>query len=119
MNKKLRPDLFVSTVRDLSYGADALKASETLDKAVQRSLDTGKATTMTLKLTIKPVGNHTGQVEIKDSISCKLPELDRGMSLMFVTPDGNLTRDNPKQASMDLRSVDEATKEPKTVGAAQ
>jgi hypothetical protein len=33
--------------------------------------------------------------------------MDRGITLMFGTPEGNLTREDPNQQSLDLKSVPE------------
>jgi len=104
--KQHRPDLYLDTLRNLTFGQTAEDASKALAKCVQRSAETGKKSTITIKLTISPVGNRTGQIKIDDTITTKLPEVERGGSLVFSTPDGNLTRTNPKQGSMDLRAVD-------------
>ena len=106
MAQPTRPDLYLDTLRNLAFGQTAEDASKALHKCVQRSIDTGKNSTLTLKITIKPVGNRSGQLEFHDSITVKMPEVTRGGTLMFTTPEGNITRTNPNQSELNLRSVD-------------
>lgn len=101
-----RPDLYIHTLQNLLYGATAEELSEKLDECIERSKETGKQSTLTLKLTIKPTTRAGDQYEIRDEIKANLPELDRGLTLMFQDENGNLTRENPRQKSMDLKSAD-------------
>jgi len=100
---RARPDLWNFTVAQLRAGATQEELSEKLSEAVNMARETGKPAEVTLKITVKPVGD--GQYELRDKVSAKLPELQRGMTLMFGTPDGNLMREDPRQKKMDLRSV--------------
>lgn len=102
----IREDLFLFTARELRNGATQRDLSERLSECVEAARDCQKAATLTLKLTIKPLGN-SGQYEIRDDITAKIPELDRGITLMFGTPDNNLTRSDPRQSKLDLRRVDQ------------
>jgi len=102
-----RPDLYSHTINTLQHGATAIELSEQLHECVQAAQKTGKKATLTVTLTIKPVGRDTGQYEFREDIKCKIPSLDRGMTLMFGTPDGNLTRNDPRQGELQLRSADE------------
>jgi hypothetical protein len=97
----LRQDLFVYTLNNIRGGGLALEASEALQEAVQRCQDTGKQATVTVVLTLKPNG-ATGQIHFTDKVTSKLPMLDKGTSIFFGTPDGNLTRDDPRQSAMDF-----------------
>lgn len=103
----VRDDLFLFTVRELLNGATQRDLSERLAECVEAARDTQKTASLSLKLTIKPLGN-SGQYEIRDDITAKIPELDRGITLMFGTPDNNLTRSDPQQTALDLRSVDQS-----------
>jgi len=100
---RARPDLWNFTVAQLRAGATQEELSEQLSEAVNMARETGKPAEVTLKITVKPVGD--GQYELRDKVSAKLPELQRGMTLMFGTPDGNLMREDPRQKKMDLRGV--------------
>lgn len=98
-----RPDLWNYTVSQLRHGATQEDLSEKMSEAVTMARETGKQATVTLQVIIKPIGE--GQYELRDKISAKIPELNRGMTLMFGTPEGNLMRDDPRQQSMELRGV--------------
>ncbi len=100
----MRADLFVYTLNQLRYGAVADELSERLAECVQRAGETGKQAKLTLTLTIKPSGGQ-GQYEIRDQIKTVLPELDKGLTLMFGTPEGDLTREDPRQQKLELRKV--------------
>ena len=102
-----RPDLYIHTLNQLLHGATSEELSEKLSNCVEAVRNTGKQATLTIKLTIKPIGQGTGQYEIRDKITETIPELDRGMTLMFGTPEGNLEREDPRQKSLKLKSVDE------------
>ena len=100
-----RPDLFTHTLTSLQHGTTALALSEHLHECVESARKTGKKATLTLTLTIKPVGRDTGQYELREDIKTKIPQLDRGMTLMFGTPEGNLTRTDPRQGELNLKAA--------------
>lgn len=91
-----RKDLFLHTVRELLNGGTADELSERLAACVAAASETGKTASLTFKLIVKPRG-RTGQYELRDEITDKVPELDRGITLMFGTPEGNLQRRDPNQ----------------------
>ncbi len=101
----MRPDLFNNTVNQLLYGHTQNELSEKLSECVEAARESGKVARLTLTLTIKPIGHDTGQYEIRDQIKTMLPSLDRGMTLMFGTPEGNLQRDDPHQPDLPLRVI--------------
>lgn len=101
----MRPDLFTHTVNNLRYGQTQLELSEELATAVQRAIDTGKVAEVTLKIKIKPEANGK-QVFITDEIKSKIPQFPREQTILFPTSDGNLQREDPRQASIPgIRSV--------------
>jgi hypothetical protein len=102
----IRQDLFTATVNQLLNGHTQNQLSEKLSECVEHARSTGKQAKLSLTLIIKPMG-YTGQYQIKDQIKQQLPEMDRGITLMFGTPEGNLTREDPNQQSLDLKSVPE------------
>ena len=102
-----RPDLYVHTLNQLLHGATSEELSENLSNCVEAVRNTGKQATLTLKLTVKPIGQGTGQYEIRDKITAAIPELDRGMTLMFGTPEGNLEREDPRQKNLELKAVED------------
>ena len=112
-----RPDLFIHTVNTLLHGSTAVELSEKLTECVEAARQTGKKATLTLTLNIKPIGRDTGQYEIRDDVKAKIPQLDKGMTLMFGTPEGNLQREDPRQKKLDLKIADDPKPETlKTAG---
>lgn len=111
-----RPDLFVSTLNQLRYGAAAEELSEKLAECVDRASSTGKNATLTLVINIKPQG-ASGQYFLTDEIKQKLPSLPKEQTIFFGTPEGNLTREDPRQQKLPLVSVAVDTSAVKTVDA--
>lgn len=99
----LRPDLFTYTINQLRLGDAQEDLSEALHECVETARLTGKSAHLVLKLTIKPHGH--GQYELVDDVTTKLPRAERGITLMFGTPEGNLSRNDPRQPDLDLRPV--------------
>lgn len=81
---------------------------DTLNDMVHASTETGKASEMTLKIKMKPIGGKSGQVELDTDVKAKLPQPTRGKTIMFATPDNNLQRENPNQQTLEgLRTADQ------------
>ena len=100
---KARP--FIDTLRDIEAGGLLDELSETQHSLVDAIRQTGKGGELTIKLTYKPDGS--GQMTIKADVKAKEPILARGTSLFFLTPEGNLTRRDPRQQDLTLRTVSE------------
>ncbi|RLJ20089.1 hypothetical protein DJ031_06755 [bacterium endosymbiont of Escarpia laminata] len=100
----MRQDLFTHVVNNLRYGAAQADLSEALNDCVNRSRETGKQSTLTLTIKIKPNGS-TGQYHLSEEVKTKLPNLDKGETIMFGTPEGNLQREDPAQSDLDLQAV--------------
>lgn len=110
-----RPDLFTATVNILRAGSCQEELSEALSDAVEAARETGKQAIVTLTLKIKPEG-RSGQYVVHDDIKRKLPALDKGGTLLFGTPEGNLQRQDPRQTALNLKRVpDEERPTPKQV----
>lgn len=100
---KARP--FIDTLRDIEAGGLLDELSETQHKLIDSIRLTGKGGELNIKLTYKPDGS--GQMTIKADVKSKEPILSRGTSLFFLTPEGNLTRRDPRQQDLTLRNVSE------------
>ena len=98
---KSRP--FIDTLRDIEAGGLLDELSETQHSLIDAIRLTGKGGELTIKLAYKPDGN--GQMTIKADVKAKEPALSRGTSLFFLTPEGNLTRRDPRQQDLPLRTV--------------
>jgi hypothetical protein len=55
---------------------------------VKASRETGKVSTLNLELKIKPQLS-TGEYELADKIKTMIPKLERDVTLLIGTPDGN------------------------------
>ena len=100
---KSRP--FIDTLRDIEAGGLLDELSETQHSLIDAIRLTGKGGELTIKLAYKPDGN--GQMTIKADVKAKEPALSRGTSLFFLTPEGNLTRRDPRQQDLPLRKVND------------
>lgn len=105
---------FTQTIDQLRFGTLSDELTDKLNDLNAAVASTGKTGSITVTLKLKP-GNG-GQVEVYDDIKLKLPEEQKGSSIMFFTPENNLQREDPRQRSLEgLRSVDEERKVPKAV----
>lgn len=102
---KIRQDLFMHTLQSLRYGVCQEELSEKLNAGVRHCQDTGKACELVLRIKIKPFGQ--GQYELRDRIELKMAPAETGATLMFGTPEGNLTRQSPNQQNLNLQTVPE------------
>lgn len=62
--------------------------------------NTGKAGGLTLTVKITPAKNVEGMVRVEDKVKATVPELDRPASMFFVSGEGELCLDDPRQTSM-------------------
>ncbi len=107
----IRP--FTDTLREIRDGDALNEISAKLNQVVGAVRETGKAGTVTLKLTIKPAGKgNVSAIFVEDMITSKLPKHDTGSTIFFPTPEDNLQRKNPAQDELPgLRSVTETRPE--------
>lgn len=106
--------LFTDVMRDMRYGETLDELSEEFNKLVTAVENTGKAGEMIFKVKLKP--STSGAIEVIDEIKSKLPQLPKGSSLFFATPEGNLVRNNPRQEELPgLKEVSANTKPIKEV----
>lgn len=104
----IRP--FVDTLRDLECGVFLESLGSEQHELIQAIQKTNKGGKLVIELDYKPEGN--GQMTIAAAVKSKVPQMPRGKSLFFVTPEANLTRTDPRQQEIPgLRSVDTDTPE--------
>lgn len=109
------PRSYTDTIQVLRFGTLSDELTDALQSLTNKCSDTGRAGTITLTLALKP--GKGGQIEVFDDLKVKLPKEERGSSLMFATPDGNLQREDPRQHELPgLRRVEPETGEIKRVG---
>lgn len=97
---------FIDTFREIEAGGLLDELTDVQHELIDAIRLTGKGGELTIKLAYKPDGQ--GQMTIKADVKSKEPALSRGTSLFFLTPEGNLTRRDPRQQEMELRGVTEA-----------
>lgn len=101
---------FTDTINSLRYGTLNDDLTTALNDLVKVCDSTGKSGELTLKLKLKP--GKGGQMEIIDDLIVKAPKEEKGTSIFFATPEGNLTREDPRQLNIEgLRSLDMETGE--------
>lgn len=88
-------------IGDLRRGKTAHDLTEKLHTLIASCLDTGKKGDLILKLTVEPDPELDSQMRVRDAITLKAPERTVKPSLFFVDPDGNLTRTDPHQTTLD------------------
>ena len=106
--------LFTDVMRDLRFGEALDELSEQFNQLVQAVENTGRAGEMTFTVKLKP--STAGAIEVTDQIKVKLPPTQKGSSLFFATPEGNLVRNDPRQKEIPgLKEVERSNQPVKEV----
>jgi hypothetical protein len=101
---------FSSLLANLDCGAFEAELAEKVRDAVAAIHDAAAArggkpkATMTIKLEFKL---DSDVVEVRKDVSMSLPKVERGKSIMWATPNNNLSPRNPRQAELGLRVVEQ------------
>lgn len=104
-----RPRPFPDTLAQIRFGELSDELAEALNDLVTKCSATGKAGKLVLTLALKP--GKGGQIELADDLKVTAPKEERGHTIMFATPEGNLQREDPRQRSIEgIRSVDQEAK---------
>nr|WP_288102130.1 hypothetical protein [Halomonas sp.] len=110
---EINPQAFTMMLAKLRRGQTLEELSEALVEAQERCKDTGKMAEITLKVKIKPEKGMPGMFMLSDEIKSKLPQFDRGASVMFEDANMQLQLEDPRQQKMDLREVELQKREAK------
>lgn len=94
---------FVQTIGEFAEGRTNEELTSALSALVLAVGQTGKKGSLTLKLNIEP--NAEGLVRLTDEITVKIPQAARGASIFYVTEEGSLVKNNPRQKELPLRQV--------------
>lgn len=92
----MRRPLF-DTLRDLRGGEVIEDLAAQLQELVQAVQITGRAGSVTLRLDVKPMDSGTEAFVVADTITAKPPRIKSAGTVMFPTPEGNLTRQSQRQ----------------------
>lgn len=103
--KATRP--FAAFLQDHNRGSAHTEASEALQRLVLAAADTGKAGSVTVKVSVKPMdGSETAMVTTVE-VTEKLPKVPLRPAIFYADDDGNLTRDDPQSLPFPkLKEVD-------------
>jgi len=101
---------FTETVRDLRQGSAESDISRDLADLVQAIRETGRAGSITVTLSLKPVTAGDGtQLIVEDKVTVKKPMPQRGSTVLFATEDNELSRRDARQPELSgLRDVSAA-----------
>jgi hypothetical protein len=91
---------FAYALNAISQGDLADQASEAMTRLVKDVEQTGKTGKLTLTIEVKPRGRDAGQVEVSGKVSTTPLYPDTAPNMFFVTEDGHLVKDNPRQMKL-------------------
>lgn len=92
-------------LRQIAGGEFINKASDMMNELVKAVDDSGKQGSITLKITVKKA-TKSGAMTVTGKSTLTKPLEDPMEVLLFATPEGNLTADNPNQQKLDLKKVE-------------
>lgn len=91
---------FFETLRDVRGGAVLDDLAEKMQELVHAVQVCNAAGSLTLTLEVKPMKGSTEAVVVTDGIKAKVPQIKSSGTVMFPTPEGNLSRQHPKQPDL-------------------
>ncbi|HYE29954.1 MAG TPA: hypothetical protein VEH27_00870 [Methylomirabilota bacterium] len=98
---------FIKTLAELRKGAVLNQLSETLAEVNRAVMEHRKGGEVIIKLKLTPSGEE--MINVKASISTKLPVAESKDTAFFVDDDGNLSRNNPNQSEFNLKALESPT----------
>lgn len=99
---------FIDTLREIEYGHLLEELAASQKEVIDAVMLTGKKGAITITLSYTPEGD--GQITAVADLKAKVPQLPRGKTLFFVTPERNLSRQDPRQRELEgLRNVSDTT----------
>lgn len=97
---------FFSTLRDLRAGATLDDLDSAIAEVVAAVKATHKVGEITLKIWICPPNKMTANwLVLEDEVTTKVPQHDRADTIFFPLADNSLSRNDPSQIQLELRSV--------------
>lgn len=99
------------TLRHIGGGVFIDTASDKLAELVAAVDSTGKAGSIDMKIKLKKA-TRGGAMHITGTVKLNKPAEEPMEAMLFATPEGNLTADDPRQQKLDLKSVAGATDTP-------
>jgi hypothetical protein len=87
----------MDTLREVRAGMAVEELDASLQQLVQDVQRTNKAGSLKLTIEIKPMKGSTEAVVVKAAVTLKAPQFEDNGTVLFPTPDGNLTRSHHRQ----------------------
>lgn len=91
---------FVDTLREVRSGMAVDELDANLQQLVQDVQRTNKGGSLKLTVEIKPMKGSTEAVVVKATVTIKAPTFSDNGTVLFPTPEGNLTRSHHKQPEL-------------------
>lgn len=98
---------FTDTLREIRRGTVVDELTKQLAVVAAAARATGKAGSITLKLTVKPEKDKGRQIELVPSVSLSIPQDDLKSGIFFLTDDADLARTDPDQGELSLKAVED------------
>ncbi|MDY7537654.1 hypothetical protein QN372_00695 [Undibacterium sp. RTI2.1] len=98
---------FAVVLQDLRDGRVHAEFTKLFGELVAQVKETGKGGEISLKLKIKPAtrGADVDKITIADVITITQPKPERGEDIYWLTDDGDLSRNHPRQGNLELRDA--------------
>ena len=97
---------FGAWLQEQRNGSLHRELGEALAEISQQVEALNKPGKLTLTISVKPAGTAQHMVIVADTIKADVPQPDRPTSMFFTDEAGNLSRRDPRQAELPLKSVD-------------
>jgi hypothetical protein len=96
--------LFLQELRD---GRTHTELTSQLAELLTQVKETGRGGAIKLSIKVKPAGRgaDVDKVVITDSVNVELPKPERGDDFFWLTDDNDLSRNHPRQGSLELRDA--------------
>jgi hypothetical protein len=95
---------FMKLLQEHRHGNTHEDISEQIRTLVAAVSDEGKSGKLVITLSVKPMGKGDG-LEVSIDLKLTPPKPAPGASIFFATPGGDLTRQDPRQSTMELREA--------------
>lgn len=108
---------FGTFLQEQRHGALHAEVSDLMQEIVRNVIELEKTGSLTITLKVAPTKDGR-TVFVTDEVKAKVPQPERGGSIMFTDANGNLSRRDPTQMTLDeapLRAVPAGPSEVKSV----
>lgn len=90
---------FIEMLKNIQQGDVIFDVEDALVQVVNGATETGGKGSVSLTLTLEP-DPKTGTMRVSADVKAKIPKKPSRVSLFFVTPSGQLSRQDPRQREM-------------------